>query len=125
MEKVVEDLRKIIKFKDTTQEGDIVLIIANDPQTIFYALVTDIRRDTSKQDEWWHLRMHALAIPPQKFVWTLRTAQFTGREIFTMGGEKRFIQSVDFENQESVTAQEEIQTDQNEKGKFPTLRVVK
>jgi hypothetical protein len=27
--------------------------------------------------------------------WTLRTAQMTGQEIFTMGGEERFVQAVD------------------------------
>ena len=41
-------------------------------------------------------RRHILTVPPQKTVWTLREEQFTGREIFTMSGEKRFIQAVVF-----------------------------
>ncbi len=28
-------------------------------------------------------------------VWTLRTPQFTGMEVFTMGGEERFVKAVD------------------------------
>jgi hypothetical protein len=38
-----------------------------------------------------------LAIPLQTVVWTLRTPQFTGQEIFTMGGEGRFIQALRFD----------------------------
>ena len=93
MEKIVEDLKNIIPFKDTTDEGDVVLVVANQ---IFYALVTGIARDETKRDEWWHVTMQALLVPPQKMVWTLRNEQLTGQEIFTMGGEKRFIKAVDF-----------------------------
>ena len=48
MEKIVEDLKNIIPFKDTTDEGDVVLVVANQ---IFYALVTGIARDETKRDE--------------------------------------------------------------------------
>ncbi|MCK5341384.1 MAG: hypothetical protein KAJ60_09935 [Desulfobulbaceae bacterium] len=96
MEKNVEELRKIIRFKDTTVEGDIVLIATDSPESVFYALVTGIERDTVKREEWWHVTLHALSVPPQKVVWTLRMSQFTGQEIFTMGGDSRFIQAVDF-----------------------------
>ncbi len=93
MEKIVEDLKNIISFKDTTEEGDVVLVVADH---IFYALVTGIARDETKRDEWWHVTMQALLVPPQKMVWTLRTEQMSGQEIFTMGGEKRFMKAVDF-----------------------------
>ena len=59
-----------------------------------YALVTDITRDTTRKDEWWHLALTFLTVPPQEVTWTLRTAQMTGMEIFTMGGEERFIKAV-------------------------------
>lgn len=94
MEKLVAELRQIIPFKDTTDIGDIVLIASKEPQMLVYALVTDITRDTTRKAEWWHLRLTFLAIPPQEITWTLRTMQMTGMEIFTMGGEERFVKAV-------------------------------
>jgi hypothetical protein len=96
MEKMLAELRKIIRFKDTTTVGDIVLIVADNPQMLSYALVMDIERDTSKRDEWWQVTMQLLAIPPQQITWILRTPQMTGREIFTMNGKKRFLMAVKF-----------------------------
>lgn len=96
METIVEELKKIFTFKDTTGTGDVVLVVSEDPQMILYALVLDIERDPSKRDEWWHVCFQFLTLPPQQVVWTLRTAQFTGQEIFTMGGKKKFIGAVDF-----------------------------
>ncbi|MBU3936157.1 MAG: hypothetical protein KKG34_01220 [Proteobacteria bacterium] len=93
MEKIVNDLKNIFVFKETTQVGDIVLIVA---EGIIYALVTGIERDYAKKDEWWQIHLQLLTIPPQKIAWTLRTPQFTGQEIFTMGGESRFIKAIDF-----------------------------
>lgn len=96
MEQVVATLKTIVKFKDSTSEGDIVLIVAAAPENLGYALVTAFERDLSRRDEWYHVTLQLLGIPPQEVVWTLRPEQFTGMEIFTMGGEKRFIKAVDF-----------------------------
>ena len=95
MEKLVDELKKNINFKKSTDVGDIVLIAAHKPQMLVYALVTGIERDRTKRDEWWRVSMHLLSIPPQNITWFLRTEQFTGQEIFTMGGESRFIQAID------------------------------
>ncbi|MFA6283602.1 MAG: hypothetical protein WCT30_10130 [Desulfurivibrionaceae bacterium] len=99
IEKIVTDLKNIFVFKETTQAGDIVLIVA---ERIMYALVTGIERDYGKKDEWWQVSLQLLTIPPQKTVWTLRTPQFTGQEIFTMGGEERFVKAIDFGGVEPV-----------------------
>ncbi len=96
MEKIVEELKRIFTFKDTTEVGDIVLVVAEEPQMILYALVMDFERDRSKRDEWWHVSLQFLTLPPQRTAWTLRTPQFTGQEIFTMGGKKKFMQAVSF-----------------------------
>jgi hypothetical protein len=97
MEKLIAELKQVIKFKDSTDIGDLVLIVAKEPQVMAsYALVTDIERDDSRKNEWWHVGMTLLSLPPQKITWTLRTPQFTGMEVFTMGGEQRFIKAVDF-----------------------------
>ena len=97
MEKIISDLKKVVAFKDTVDSGDIVLIAAKKPQMLVYALVSEIVRDHTKKDEWWHISMHVLSLPPQKIAWTLRTEQMTGQEIFTMDGEERFMKAVHFE----------------------------
>jgi hypothetical protein len=95
MQQLVDELRQVLPLKKTTARGDIVIVAAENPQILTYAYVREIERDTSRRDEWWHLHLTILAIPLQQMTWTLRTAQMTGQEIFTMGGEKRFVQAVD------------------------------
>ncbi len=94
LEKLVEELRSITPFKDSTDVGDVVLIASEQPRLILYAKVTAIDRDPSKKEEWWNIGLTFLTVPLQNVLWTLRTAQMTGQEIFTMGGEKRFFQAV-------------------------------
>ena len=96
MESMVQELKKIITFKKTTAPGDLLLVAVEKSKSVFYALVTEIVRDDSRRDEWWNLTLQVLSVPPQQVVWTLREPQFTGQEIFTMGGDGRFMQAVDF-----------------------------
>lgn len=96
MQKIVEELKRVVVFKDTTDVGDIVLIASKEPQMLIYARVSEIERDSSRRDEWWHVNLTMLTIPLQEMTWTLRTEQMTGQEIFTMGGEERFVKAVDF-----------------------------
>jgi len=95
MKKIVEELKQLVAFKKTTDIGDVVLIAAKEPHMLFYAYVNKIERDGSRRDEWWHVHLTLLSVPLQKITWTLRTEQMTGQEIFTMGGEERFLQAVD------------------------------
>lgn len=95
MENLVEELKKAVAFKKETEIGDIVLIVIDSPRSVLYARVSDFERDDSRRDEWWLVSLQLLTVPPQEVKWTLRREQFTGREIFTMGGDKRFIQAVD------------------------------
>jgi hypothetical protein len=96
IEQAIAELKKLVPFKETTEPGDIVLILAEEEKqpTLLYAAVTEIERDESRRDEWWHVSLHLLSVPPQAVVWTLRTPQFTGQESFTMGGHGRFIKAV-------------------------------
>jgi hypothetical protein len=96
MEKLVKELKNIINFKDSTEAGDVILIVAKQPEMLVYAYVTSIERDSSRKDEWWNIGISVLSLPPQHMTWTLRTPQMTGMEIFTMGGEERFIKALDF-----------------------------
>lgn len=111
MEKLVAELKRMFRFKDETLPGDLVVVAAKEPQLLVYALVGGIERDQSRRAEWWHLSLHLLGMPIQSVVWTLREPQFTGKEIFTMGGNPHFIKAVslpsgtDPEEEESGTAQ--------------------
>jgi hypothetical protein len=99
MEKIIAELKELVPFKDTTEIGDIVMVVAEDPQMAAYAMMTNIERDLARQDEWWEVHMQLLSVPLQHLVWTLRVEQFTGQEIFTMGGKARFVKAVRFEKQ--------------------------
>ncbi|MCI5148653.1 MAG: hypothetical protein D3916_04565 [Candidatus Electrothrix sp. MAN1_4] len=96
MEKLVKELKKLVPCKETTDVGDIVLVVVEETEMAGYALVTGIERDQARKDEWWEVHMQLLSVPLQPLVWTLRTEQFTGQEFFTMGGKGRFMQAVDF-----------------------------
>lgn len=122
MEKIVEELKSVFKFKDVTETGDIVLVVAEEPQMILYALVTGIERDLSKKDEWWQVSLQFLTLPPQKTAWTLREPQFSGQEIFMMGGKKKFVKAVDFGSDDVGGG---MDGNKKEEKKKPGLRVVK
>ncbi|WPD24645.1 MAG: hypothetical protein Q3M24_13240 [Candidatus Electrothrix aestuarii] len=97
MEKLLKELKTLVPFKETTDVGDVVLVVVEETEMAGYALVTGIERDQTRKDEWWEVHMQLLSVPPQPLVWTLRTAQFTGQETFTMGGKGRFVKAVHFE----------------------------
>ena len=125
MEKLAADLKKIMPFKDTTEPGDIVLIAAREPEMLVYASVGEILRDETRKDEWWHLTLHILTVPPQTVVWTLREPQFTGREIFTMAGEARFVKAVEFAGQRLHPQPPLPEGQDRGVGRKSSLRVVK
>ena len=54
MEQLVQELKKVLAFKNTTDTGDIVLVAAKDPEMLVYARVGEIERDETRHDEWWH-----------------------------------------------------------------------
>ncbi len=124
MEKFVSELKKVLPLKNTTDIGDIVLIAAKEPQMLMYAKVTQIERDTSRKDEWWHIHLSVLSIPLQNMVWTLRTSQMTGMEIFTMGGEERFVKAVDFPKEDAAPKAPEKQPEKPA-GKITPFKRVK
>jgi hypothetical protein len=126
MEQLVAELKKILPFKETTVSGDIVLVVAKNPQMLLYATVGDIKRDETRKEEWWHVTLHLLSIPMQTVIWTLRTSQFTGQEIFTMGGEGRFIKAVRFDGVRSGPAPSPDREDKGRGGgRKSGLRIVK
>ena len=123
MENLVEELKKTVLFKDSTEIGDIVLIVIDTPRSLLYARVRDFERDDSRRDEWWHTSLQLLTVPPQEVKWTLRREQFTGQEIFTMGDDKRFIKAVDLDGI-STDSPGDGPGDKGKKGK-PKLQLIK
>jgi len=128
MEKLVAELKKLVEFKEDIDCGDVVLIAAENPQMLAFAVITDIVRDTSRKDPWWHVSMRMLSVPLQSVTWTLRTDQMCGREIFTMGGDKRFmapvlILSADEGKADSDAPASKNNVDRRKEG--PSLRIVK
>ena len=121
MDKIVSDLKKLVSFKNTVAIGDIVLIAAKKPQMLVFGLVSDIIRDDSKREDWWHVSMHILSLPPREVTWTLRTEQMSGQEIFTMDGEERFMKAVEFATKGMGPKQD---PEKKSKGK-PSLRRIK
>lgn len=121
MEELVNELKELVNFKETTHKGDIVLVVGKEPQLLAYALVTDIVRDQGKRDEWWFVTLQFLTVPPQEATWILRTEQMTGQEIFTMGGAERYIKAVDFDR----PLPEEPDSEPPPRKEKATLRVVK
>lgn len=115
MQELVTELKKHVVFKESTGPGDLVLIAADNPRMLVYALVEAIEPDTGRKDSWWHVTMQLLTVPPQLIVWTLREPQFTGREIFTMGGDQRFMQAVQLEVNpvDAASAPEEPEANDN------------
>lgn len=97
LQEMVTELKKHVVFKETTGPGDLVLIAADNPRMLVYARVEAIEPDRGRKDRWWHVTMQLLTVPPQLIIWTLREPQFTGREIFTMNGDQRFMQAVQLE----------------------------
>ena len=125
MEQLVTELKKILPLKSTTVEGDIVIVAAKTPQMLAYARVGGIERDSTRKEEWWHVTLHLLSIPLQSVVWTLRTPQFTGQEIFTMGGEGRFIQAVEFTAEPSPAGKKSPAAGEKGTKRQSGLRIVK
>lgn len=123
MEMMVQELKKLVTFKNTTAPGDLILVAVQKSKSVFYALVTDIVRDESRRDEWWNVTMQVLSVPPQEVVWTLREPQFTGQEIFTMAGDGRFMQAVDFAGAKPLP--EKPGPAKKTKGPRPMLKLVK
>ena len=125
MENLVEELKKLVRFKEETEAGDIVLVAIDTPRSLLYARVRGFERDDSRKDEWWHVSLQLLTVPLQEVVWTLRREQFTGQEIFAMGGDKRFIQAVDLDAPpDKKTGEDDGDKDRGKKDK-PRLQVIK
>ncbi len=122
MEKTVENLKKIMPFKEITEVGDVVLIATKEPQMIVYGIVSEINRDMAKKEEWYHVHMNILSVPPQRIIWTLRPEQLTGQEIFTVGGDPRFMKALDLSG--SLTDDNDRENNQGKETKSH-LRLVK
>jgi hypothetical protein len=90
MEKTLSEVRKHIKFKPDTVEGDIILV--GMPAGLFYGYVQDIQKNVKKN--WYNFSFKLLLIPPVDITWILRIPQMTG-DIFTINEEEHFVTAID------------------------------
>ena len=90
LDKVLENLKKNIKFKDDTNIGDTILIGMK--SGLFFGSVQEIESNVKK--DWWDVSFKLLVMPPIDVTWTLRTSQMTG-EIFTIDSEEQFVIAID------------------------------
>ena len=97
MEKTLSEVRKHIKFKPDTVEGDIILI--GMPAGLFYGYVQDIQKNVKKN--WYNFSFKLLLIPPVDITWILRIPQMTG-DIFTINEEEHFVTAIDLCRSEHV-----------------------
>ena len=100
MDKLIEEIQYQVPLKDTTEAGDTVIFLReteNGQVSMSYARVLGFTPDLTKRDEWWHVHFVFFEVPPQARTIILQTSHFTGQEVFTMGGRKVFIKSVNFE----------------------------
>ncbi len=120
LQTLVNELKKQLDLKDSIAPGDIVIIAAVEPQMLFFAVISKIERDSSRKDEWWHISMQTLSVPMQDMTWTLRMEQACGQEIFTMGGQERFMAPIKIKKEPEKKKKER----KIRKGK-PNLRIIK
>ena len=87
---IFNELKKTIPFKETTAEGDIILVGMK--QGLSYGVILEISPNVKR--EWWDVQFKLLVIPPVNLTWILRTPQMSG-EIFTMNSEEHFMIAVE------------------------------
>ena len=87
---IFNELKKTIPFKETTAEGDIILVGMK--QGLSYGVILEINPNVKR--EWRDVQFKLLVIPPVNLTWILRTPQMCG-EIFTMNSEEHFMIAVE------------------------------
>ena len=125
MEQLVAQLRNVTSFKKEIDTGDLVLIAADEPRMVAYAVITGIEADATRRDPWWHVHMQMLAVPLQPMTWTLRMEQMCGREIFTMGGKKMFMAPLAIDYDQAARSIGKPAAPHEKRGGKPGLRVIK
>lgn len=99
-EKELEKIKTRIPIQDDLNEKDLIVQITED--MLIYGFVHKIVRDfATKTGTWWHITFTMLAVPLITTTLTLRTEQMTGKEIFTVGGKKRFFAAIDTDKMNS------------------------
>lgn len=97
LDRALQDLKKHIQFKETTEPGDVILV--GMPSGLFYGLVQSIDKNIKK--DWYNLNFKLLVMPPADMTWILRIPQMTG-EIFTINEAEHFIIAVDMLRRDKV-----------------------
>lgn len=95
MDAILKSLKKSFGFKETTDIGDVIVVVHLDKQMLTFGRVFDILRDETKRGDWWNVYIQYLTIPPHVEAIKLRTPQYSGKEEFTVKGERIFMAALD------------------------------
>lgn len=126
MENFVKNLTTRVPFKETTETGDVVVVVQEGERgdlAVNYARVVGFRPDLTKRDAWWQVDFVFLRMPPSLNTIILQPNHFTGQEIFTIGGRKVFIKALDFNGFLNQQGLDDSQN--NQPSKRPALKLVK
>ena len=102
-EEMIIEIKKQWKLKTEYNIGDVFIAAIEfevDNKVDFhitYLRLDEIESDNNKVN-WWNCSFSAFTYPISRFTWTVRKEQLEG-EIFTMGGLKRWLSCIDFDNE--------------------------
>ena len=117
MEKVINTIKSLCKFKMTTEVGDTVLIYSQEQNRIDFGRVIGIEPDIKRG--WFVVSIMLLQIPFQKVNWQLVPDYFTAKVPFKMNGKFKFVGAVDFDRMLTPSP------NPPKKEEKPKLRVIK
>ena len=108
-EKIVETIKGLVPFKEQAKVGDLILIVKEtEPGQVdtAYARIRQFAREVKHRSEWWRVGLTILKVPLVHFTMIVNADQLTGKEIFTIGGQKVLMRAVDSdpESGEGATA---------------------
>ncbi|MDR1110028.1 MAG: hypothetical protein LBP92_04860 [Deltaproteobacteria bacterium] len=125
IEKIVEELRLKVPFKEGTQAGDVILIVRENEAglvEIVFARVIGYAPEIRHRQEWWHVDLVLLSIPLGYATFVVNADQLSGKEIFTIKGRKVFIKAVDTESPIRETFAEEEEEPPPQRGGLRLVR---
>lgn len=118
MEKIINTIKTLCKFKPTTEVNDTVLIYSQDQNRIDFGRVVGIDPDVKRG--WFVVSIVLLQIPFQRINWQLLPEYYTAKVPFKMNGKFKFIGAVDFDEMINPSTPPKSKED-----KKPKLRIVK
>jgi len=91
MKQLIKQVKSIVTQAKSAEQGSTVLVFFGEDSSLMWGIIREFVRDETKKDDWFHVTIDMLSMPPRRVVWTLRVPQINGSEEFTMQGNPRYI----------------------------------